>query len=87
VKKALMAIPYFLLWLLYVIITVDARQRYMAGKSMGYHCYQKKDTSRFIYGSVTEYSFNRGIPPQRGYLTWREFWEDRRYYKTKNINE
>ncbi len=85
-KKTLMTIPYFFLWLLYLMITSDARQRYMIGKSRGYHCYKQEDVSKFIYGSVTEYSFNRAIPPQREYLNWREFWEDKGYYKLKNKN-
>lgn len=79
-KKTLMTIPLFLLWILYFIITLDERNRYLMGQSRGCHCYQSKDVSRFIYGSVTEYSYYRNIPPIREYTSWRQWWKNRGYY-------
>jgi hypothetical protein len=75
----LMTIPYFLLWVIYFIFTLEARDRYIMGTSKGYHCYSQNDASRFIYGSVTEYHFDPNTKPYREYLTWKEFWSARGY--------
>lgn len=80
-KKILLAPPIFLLWIFYFIITLEARDRYLVGTSKGMHCYKSEDASKFIYGSVTEYSFSRNMKPQREYATWREFWTRFGYYK------
>ena len=82
-----MTIPYFLLWVMYIFLTLSLRGRYMIGKFRGYHCYESKDVSKILYGSVTEYSFDRNMQPTREYLTWGEFWRDRGYYKAKNKNK
>ena len=72
--KYIKILGYFFLWLLYVLITMNARTRYSAGLTKGCHCY-KMDT----YMNSTVYHFNRSIPPTREYITWKEFWKQRGY--------
>ena len=52
---------------LYVLFTMDKRDRYMAGKAEGKHCYK----------SVTELNntiyYYKSIPPYREYMTWKEY--------------
>ncbi len=80
-KKTLMTIPLFLLWILYFLFTRDERHRYIRGKAKGCHCYKMEDISRFIYGSVTEFSYYNNIPPIREYMTWKEWWKQRGYFE------
>lgn len=77
-QKILMAIPYFLLWLLYFALTVEARNRFMMAESKGYHCYDSKETG-WLPGSEQTYYFDRTKPPQRDYITWKEFWKGKGY--------
>ena len=56
-----------LLYCFYVLFTLDARNRYLAGKAKGKHCW--KITSGV--GSFTSHYENR--KPIREYLTWTEF--------------
>lgn len=74
-----MVIPYFLLWILYLMLTQNNRMRYMIGKEKGMHCYGQKDVSWFLPGSTTEYYFDPSKKPERDYLTWKEFWKARGY--------
>lgn len=74
-KKSLLLIPYFLLWILYLLITINKRNEYMMAKSKGYKCIGSKDTSLFIPGSETTYYFDPSKKPEREYLTWKEFWK------------
>lgn len=69
----------FILWLLYVLITAESRDRYMAGKTKGYHCY-KANTNL----NSTEYCFDRNEKPYKEYLTWKDFWSKFGYYKQTN---
>lgn len=69
-----MTIPYFLLWILYFIITIDERNRYSEAVKRGMDC----------VGSVTRmnsitFEFNPNQPPVRRYYTWTEFWNNRGY--------
>lgn len=57
-----------ILYCLYVLITLDARNRYLAGKEKGMHCH--KITSGFC--SFTNH-FNPDKEPIREYFTWKEF--------------
>lgn len=74
-----MAVPYFLLWILYVCLTLENRNRYLMAKSRGMDCISSKDVSWFIPGSTTEYRFDPNSKPQRDYITWKEFWKARGY--------
>jgi hypothetical protein len=56
-----------LLYVFYVLFTLDARNRYLVGKAKGKHCW--KITSGV--GSFTNHYENR--EPVREYLTWIEF--------------
>lgn len=76
-KRWLLLIPNFLLWILYFIITMEKRNDYMIGESKGYHVEKSKDVSWFIPGITTEYTFNPNKKPERGYSTWKEFWSTR----------
>lgn len=78
-KKVLMAIPYFLLWLLYLFLTMEKRTEYMMAESKGMKCVGSKDTSCFLPGSETTYYFDPKKKPQRDYITWKEFWKARGY--------
>lgn len=70
------AIPLFLLWCLYFIITLNARGRYMQGCSKGHHCVRQIN-----HLNSTEYVFKKGVKPYREYRTWREWWKQFGYYK------
>lgn len=81
-EKILMAVPYFLLWLLYVLLTLNRRSEYQMAVAKGYQCTHSEDglTSRTYY-------FDPSLPPQRRYLTWKEFWTARGYYHTEKETE
>lgn len=74
-----MLIPYFLLWLLYVMVTTNERLQYAKAKEKGMDCYSSKDASVFFYGSVTEFKYDPTSPPIRRFLTWREYWKIKGY--------
>lgn len=78
-KKILMAIPYFLLWILYVNLTLKKRNEYMESEKRGMKCIGSKDTSLLIPGFETTYYFDKTEKPQRDYITWKEFWKARGY--------
>lgn len=80
-KKVLLSIPYFLLWIIYFILTAEKRTEYMLAQEKGCKCVGPKDTSLLIPGSETTYYFDRTKPPVREYITWKEFWTARGYYK------
>ncbi len=80
-----MTIPYFLLWVLYLLITVNKRSEYFHAKRRGHKCIGSKDTSMLIYGSERTYYFDPNQEPEREYVTWKEYWNDKGYLlKTKN---
>jgi len=79
IRKSLMAIPYFLLWVLYVMLTLKNRNEYMMSEQRGYKCTGSKDTSRFMYGSVTTFYYDPTKKPERDYITWKQFWNARGY--------
>lgn len=78
-KKVLMAIPYFLLWIVYLGVTSNKRSEYIHAKARGHKCIGSRDTSLFIHGSERTYYFDPSQKPERDYITWREFWKDRGY--------
>lgn len=80
-KKILMTVPYFFLWIFYFFLTMKERNEYIIGKSKGMHCTNSYDSSRFIYGSATTYEFDKNKKPERNYITWTEFWRNRGYGK------
>lgn len=73
-KKILMAVPYFLLWTVYLCITANDRQNYMMGKAEGKHCYRSEGD---LFGNT--YWFDRTKKPERTYMNWKEFWASRGY--------
>ncbi len=77
----LMAIPYFMLYVFYVLITLEQRNEYMSAQAKGMHCVGSKDSSFIITGSARTYYFDPNQKPRRNYRTWREFWTVRGYYK------
>jgi hypothetical protein len=80
-KKIFMTIPYFLLWILYFFITMNDRVNYQQGLSRGMHVEKSEDVSWLIPGSTTEYTYNPNKKPERNYITWREFWVSKGYFK------
>ena len=80
-KKILLAIPYFILWILYFLFTIEKRNEYMVAKSKGYKCIGSKDTSLFIPGSEITYYFDPTQKPERDYVSWSEFWKSKGYFK------
>lgn len=56
------------LFILYVLITLNARNRYLAGESRGYQC-----TDVTGNGFTDTYTYDRNQEPTREYLTWKEF--------------
>ncbi len=73
--KYIKAIPSFLLWLFYVLITANDRARYTAGVHRGLHCHKMT-----THMNSTTYHFLPGTKPYREYITWREFWQQRGFY-------
>lgn len=78
-KRKLMAIAYFLQWILYFLLTMDVRTNYMIGQQKGMHVEKSEDKSWLLPGSTTEYTFNPNRKPERDYITWNEFWKARGY--------
>lgn len=74
-----MAVPYFLLWIFYVLLTLEDRNRYLMAVGKNMDCVGSRDASKILYGSVTEYTFNPNAKPQRRYMTWSEFWKQKGY--------
>lgn len=81
-KKILMAVPYFLLWIVYLCITANERQNYAMGKVEGKHCSRSEGD---LFGNT--YYFQPGIKPFRTYMNWKEFWKSRGYYNEKEVTE
>lgn len=77
-KKTLMSIPYFCLWVIYWSLTTEARNRYAMGKMRGMHCYASKDVG-MLPGATTEYYYDPSSEPVREYMTWKEFWTEKGY--------
>jgi hypothetical protein len=73
--KLIQTIKLWLGWILYFLITQDARLRYSHGKSKGMHCFQRKDVSCLLPGSVTEFSYDPTRKPVREYLTRKEYFD------------
>ncbi len=78
--RVLMTIPYFFLWVIYVFLTMEERTKYTMEQEKGMKCIGSKDTSWFIRGSETTYYFDPNKKPERNYITWREFWNQRGYF-------
>lgn len=62
-------------WIFYWLITQDERRRYYYGKRKGMYCYEIKDVSRIMAGSVTELSYDPKRKPVREYLNRKEYFE------------
>jgi hypothetical protein len=77
-KKKLLIVPYFLLWILYFLFTIEQRNEYLISLNKGKKCVGSKDTSMFLYGSERTYYFSNE-KPNRDYLTWKEFWQSKGY--------
>lgn len=76
-KKILMIIPYFLLWIFYFFLTQNERLRYLHGKIKGKHCI-KIEVISHIPCHVTEFTY-LNKPPEKEYLTWKQFWNNKGY--------
>lgn len=64
-KKILVLIK----WLFYYYITIDNRNRYMIGESLGMKCH------RLDQGLFSDHAyFTPTEKPEREYLTFKEFW-------------
>lgn len=83
--KLIQTIKLWLGWILYFLMTQDERLRYFHGKSRGMHCYQIKDVSSFLPGSVTEFSYDPTRKPQREYLTRKEYFEVKEKILKRNL--
>jgi hypothetical protein len=64
-KKIIIYIKYAL----YFILTLEDRNRYMTGKVRGYHC------TKIENGTFSSRMTYEKRPPEREYLTWKEFKE------------
>lgn len=78
-KKTLMALPYFLLWVLYFFLTIEKRNQYMMAEEKGMRCMGSHFDGFYYMGTVTKYYFDPKQKPVREYLTWKEFWKQRGY--------
>jgi len=78
-KKVLLAAPYFLLWLLYVFLTMEKRTEWMMAEEKGMKCMGSKFDGFYYMGTVTKYYFDPNQKPLREFITWREFWKARGY--------
>lgn len=62
-----------LLYCFYVLFTLDARNRYLAGKTKGKHCWK-------ITSGVNLFTCHyENRKPIREYLTWKEFRETHKF--------
>lgn len=77
-KKYVFIIPYFLLWILYFILTIGERANYIQAKSVGFDCVKCENG---LFSST--YTFDTTNRPIRRYKTWAEFWEIRGYFNIK----
>ena len=78
-KKALLVIPYLLLYLLVTILTIEKRNEYMMAKSNGGKFIASEDRSLLIPGTTIRYYFDKSQKPVKEYVTWSEFWKARGY--------
>lgn len=60
-------------WIFYFLLTQDERLRYQRGLMKGMHCISRKDVSKILAGSVTEFTYDPNKKPFRQYLTRKEF--------------
>ena len=63
-----------LLWVFYVILTMNERNKYLAGSSRGYKC-----TDISGNGFTDTYTYDRTKKPTRDYLTWKEFRKEHKF--------
>lgn len=76
--KTLNIILFYLKYFVYFLITVEERNNYLQSEIKGYKCTHSKDDSLFLYGSARIYYFDPSKPPERNYLTFKEYKES--YY-------
>lgn len=75
-KKPFILIGKFFLYLLYVGITWDERNRYTLGWIRGHNITEYKTT---LTGADIKYQPD--VKPKREYLTWKEYWNLHNPYK------
>lgn len=73
-----MKIPYFFLWVLYYLLTMDDRIGYDLSLEKNARYKGSRDTGWFP-GSEKTYYFDPNEKPYRDFLTWSEFWQQRGY--------
>jgi len=70
IKTSIKYVLIFLFYLVYVLFTVERRNKYLYGKQKGMNCVNYKD--RFFY---TDATFHPWEEPKREYLTIKEFFQ------------
>lgn len=68
-------IKFYLRYFVYYLITTKERTNYLQALAKGYDCIGSRDASHVLYGSVTEFIFDKTKPPTRHYLTYKEYKE------------
>ena len=79
IKKILLLVPYFLVWIFYWFLTLDERNEYIVAKSKNMYCNKSYDSSWLVPGCTTTYEFDPNRKPERNYITWKQFWQRRGY--------
>jgi hypothetical protein len=84
--KYIKAIPSFILYIIYDIITTDKRLEYEKALQIGHDVICSKRKSDLL-GEDIIYYYDRSKPPTRRYLNWVEYWKLRGFYKDKPKKE
>lgn len=71
--RKLRTIVVFFKWLLYAMLTQEARLRYEIGLNRGMHC---TEIIRNCVGTITHVMLDPNRKPERDYVTRREFFEE-----------
>jgi hypothetical protein len=72
-KKTFRFIGKTLLWIVYVMVTVNERDMYLKSQERGMDCINREDVSLLIPHVTIEYTFDPNSKPKRRYLNWKEF--------------
>lgn len=70
------AILYTILYILYVLLTLNERVRYMSGVNKDMHCI---GIDHNILTQTDTYSYDPNRKPERDYITWKEFRTNHRF--------
>lgn len=73
-KKIILAPFVFILWILYLLISMNERNRYLHSLDNGHYCYKSEDIGLCHYDPTRK--------PEKDYATWREFWTKFGYFKS-----